>query len=479
MNSPANLAGRVAVVGAGLGGLAVAARLAHAGHAVTLLEAAPQVGGKLGEVIWDGFRFDTGPSLLTWPSVLEAVFTDTGGPSDLVLQRLEPLTRYRFADGATLDASSDPALMTARVQALRPGNGADWQRFSARAERIFQASHEPFLSAPVSRRALAALALRRPRDLAVIAPHRTLRQLARAELADPRLRRYVERYATYTGSDPRRAPAALAAVAHVEHTFGAWQVQGGLRRIVDALLGRCLSLGVQVRCGARVTSVVVEGGRARGVRVGQELVPAELVVSDVDATQLYGELVHVPRAARRLARATPSLSGFVLLLALRGSTPGLVHHNVWLPADGDAEWNAVFGSPARAVTDPTVYVCAPADAAPAGHEAWFVLVNAARHGAGAGALDWQPAAAPYAQFLIDRLGVRDRLLWSRAIDPRTLGPIYGTASNGAMAAFGRPANRSPLPGLLLVGGSAHPGGGIPLVLQSAAIAAGLAGFRHS
>lgn len=470
---------RVVVIGAGLGGLAVAVRLAFQGHDVTVCEASSQVGGKLGELVADcagigSFRFDTGPSLLTWPSVLRALFEQTGGwPHDLVLQPLEPLTRYRFGDGSTLDASSDPALMRARVEALRPGNGAEWERFTSRARRAFEASEQPFLSAPVSPAGLAQLALTRPADLAAIAPWRTLRGVAAAELTDPRLLAYVDRFATYTGSDPRRAPAALTAVPHVEHAFGGWHVEGGLRRIAEALLARALALGVQVRCHSPVTRVLVVDGRASGVLVGEHVLPADVVVSDVEAAHLYGDLVRVPRAARRLARATPSSSGFVLLLALRGSTPGLAHHNVWFPADYDEEFDAVFGEPARPVADPTVYVCAPADAAPTGHEAWFVLVNAARHGTGRGALDWTTAAPAYEQVLLDRLGVRDRVLWSRAMSPVEVGPIYGTSSNGTRAAFLRPANRSPLPGLLLVGGSAHPGGGIPLVLRSAEIAAGL------
>ena len=204
-----------------------------------------------------------------------------------------------------------------------------------------------------------------------------------------------------------------------------------------------------------------------------------------------------PAASRRLARATPSLSGFVLLLAVRGRTPGLAHHNVLFPADYDAEFDAVFGDrtsggAGRPVPDPTLYISAPDDPAvrPEGHEAWFVLVNAPRHGSGRGACDWtEPGrAASYAESLLDLLGarglpVRDRLLWHEVLSPADLeqrtgavgGSIYGTSSNGAMAAFLRPANRSPLPGLFLVGGSSHPGGGLPLVTLSAQIVARMIG----
>jgi phytoene dehydrogenase-like protein len=245
--------------------------------------------------------------------------------------------------------------------------------------------------------------------------------------------------------------------------------------------------------------VVVEGGRAAGVELAEGArVPADVVVSDADATHLYTDLVADPAARsarRRLARATPSLSGFVLLLALRG-TSDVAHHTVLFPETVeayDAEFDSVFGRGARPVVDPAVYVCSPGDPRmrPAGHEAWSVLVNAPRHGTGPGCVDWRSPglAESYAATVLDvmaarGLDVRDRLLWHEIRTPADLeqdtrapgGAIYGTSSNGAGAAFLRPANRSPVPGLFLVGGSAHPGGGLPLVGLSAAIVAELVGL---
>ena len=483
------------MVGAGVGGLAVATRLAVLGHTVTVCEAAPEVGGKLGLVERDGFRFDTGPSLVTMPHVFRDLFEATGGwPASLELQRLDPIARYRFADGTGFDATDDLDTLTARLDAWHPGSGADWRGFLTRAGRVWEASRTPFLeSALDGPRAMARLAVRHPRDIAAIAPGRSLRSLGRRHLRDPRLRMVLDRYATYTGSDPRRAPAALAAVPFVEQHFGGWYVRGGLRLLGEALCTRAVERGVVVRTSTRVVEIVVAGGRAAGVRLADgELLPAEVVVANADAAHVYGDLVPAPAAARRLARATPSLSGFVLLLAVRGRTPGLAHHNVLFPADYDAEFDDVFADPGRPVADPTLYVSAPDDPAvrPDGCEAWFVLVNAPRHGTGPGALDWRaPGLAPsYAERLLDLLAerglpVRDRVLWSQVITPADLeertgavgGAIYGTSSNGAAAAFLRPANRSPVPGLFLVGGSSHPGGGLPLVTLSAQVVAGLVG----
>jgi phytoene desaturase len=491
---------RVVVIGAGVGGLAAAARLAALGHDVTVCEAADQVGGKLGLVVHDvpgagAFRFDTGPSLLTMPQVFRDLFGDTGGwPRDLVLEPLDPIARYRFADGSGFDAAADRDELCARLDAWSPGSGDDWRGFTARAQRVWAASRVPFLeSALDGPRTMARLALRQPRDIAAIAPGRSLRSLGRRHLRDPRLRTFLDRYATYTGSDPRRAPAALAAVPYVEQEYGGWYVPGGLHRLGEAVLERALERGARLRLASRVVEITVEAGRASGVRLADgERLPADVVVANADAAQVYASLVSAPAAARRLARATPSLSGFVLLLAVRGRTPGLAHHNVLFPADYDAEFDAVFGDPARPVPDPTLYVSAPDDPAvrPDGCEAWFVLVNAPRHGVGPGAVDWLApgVAGSYAERLLDLLGerglpVRDRVLWSQVLSPADLeqrtgavgGAIYGTSSNGAAAAFLRPANRSPVPGLLLVGGSSHPGGGLPLVTLSAQIVAGLVG----
>ena len=512
---------RVVVIGAGLGGLSAAARLAALGHAVTVCEQAPDIGGKLGWFSRDGFSFDTGPSLLTLPAVYRDLFLATGGPlEDVVpITPVDPVCHYRFADGVELDLPnvSGPRIAAAWDAALGGGAGADWASFMERAARIWDATREPFLETALDGpRSLVAQA-RRVGDVRTIAPWRSLRGLGRQYLRHPHQRTFLDRYATYTGSDPRRAPAALATVPYVEQAFGAWYVPGGLRRLGDAVADRARERGAVIRIGSEVVQVLLDdAGRARGVRLaGGEELAADLVVANADATHLYRDLVAGPgaEAARAaLRRTTPSLSGVVLLLALRGRTPGLAHHTVLFPGDYDDEFDSVFGtgphrlSGPRPAPDPTVYISAPDDPAlrpGPDHESWFVLVNAPRHVAegstdpAAGRLLGRPRgidwAAPgladhYADTILavmaERgLDVRDRLLWREVRTPADLergtrsvgGSIYGTSSNGARSAFLRPANRSPVPGLFLVGGSSHPGGGIPLVGLSAAIVAGLIG----
>ncbi|MFB9321215.1 phytoene desaturase family protein [Cryptosporangium minutisporangium] len=491
----------VVVVGAGIGGLTAAVRLAVGGHRVTVCERAPEVGGKLGLLTRDGFRFDTGPSLVTMPQVFADFFRETGDRLETVLdlQPLDPIAHYRFGDGTTLESCADPFEFRRRVDdAFGGGAGADWAAFWKRAERIWAATYEPFLASALDGPRTLARYATRLRDLAAIAPGRSLRGMATAYLRDPRLRQFVERYATYTGSDPRRAPAALASVPYAELAFGGWYLRGGLRRLADALLARCAEHGVAVRTGTEVTRITADARGVTGVLLADGgRLPADVVVANADATHVYQDLIAVPSAARALRRTTPSLSGFVLLLGVRGRTPGLAHHTVLfppgeLPGSYDAEFDHVFGDPGRPVPDPTLYLSVPDDPAvrPEGHEAWFVLVNAARQGTGRGAVDWRtPGLADrYADLLLQRLAERgydpgDRLLFREVRTPADLearthavgGAIYGTSSNGARAAFLRPGNRSVVPGLFLVGGSSHPGGGLPLVTLSAQTVAGLVG----
>jgi phytoene dehydrogenase-like protein len=263
-----------------------------------------------------------GPSLVTMPQVFRDLFAATGGwPDDLDLEPLDPIARYRFADGSTLRRRSRPARRAG-------GAGRRQRRRLARLHRPGAAGVAGQPHARSSRARSTARAPSRgwrcgsPRDIAAIAPGRSLRSLGRQHLRDPRLRMFLDRYATYTGSDPRRAPAALAAVPYVEQAYGGWYVPAGCtgwaRRSSSARSSAAPDPAVQQgvpdphrrRAGQR---------RAAGHRRGAA---ADVVVANADAAHVYGDLVSAPARAGGCARATPSLSGFVLLLAVRGRTPG-------------------------------------------------------------------------------------------------------------------------------------------------------------
>ena len=496
---------KVVVIGAGMGGMMSAARLAKAGHEVSLYEASDRVGGKL-HTEWIGkVAFDTGPSLLTLPAVYKDFFQRTGKHLGLMceIKAVDPSFDYRFADGTSVKFANLSRYQT--LNNLREAYGEDvarqWDQIMRRAEKMWDVSREPFieneLRSPLSLLKRVSLL----RDLKIIAPWKSLRDLATEELPDQHLRFILDRYATYSGSDPRKAPAVLASIAFVEECFGAWHIKGGLGTLATLVHERAEKVGVTFHLSSPVASINIAKGKATGITLENgELIAADAVIANADASLIYNTLItgkirKIKRVRKNISKADPSLAGFSLLLAMRKdeSTP-LNHHTVLFPKDYDAEFDAIF-THKKPVAEPTIYICAPGDDAMSKDEtleSWFVLVNAPAHGAHS--FDWSDPefARNYANTIIDQIeargiAVRSRLESLTFRTPADLeaavrapgGSIYGTSSNGAKAAFMRAKNRSPIKGLYCVGGSAHPGGGLPLVGLSAEMVANAVGNVHN
>jgi phytoene desaturase len=488
----------VAVIGAGMGGMCTAARLAKAGYEVTVFESSDRHGGKC-RTEWIGnYAFDTGPSLLTLPAVYRDFFQRTGDVMGRVVE-IEPVSPsfdYRFADGSAVRFAnlSRKETLAAIEKSFGTTSAQEWDQIMHQAEAMWDVSREPFIESEL--RSILSL-LKRPtllRDLRIIAPWKSLRNL---KLNDAHLRKILDRYATYSGSDPRVAPAVLASIAFVEEAFGAWHIKGGIGKLGDAVYQRCLDRGVKFEFNTKVIEINHDGKSTTGITLaGGRKLDYSIVVANADATMVYNKLItgkvkRLRKERANLAKADPSLAGFSLLLGLRPAEvpTGLSHHNIFFPENYDAEFVDIFDRK-QPVQDPTIYLCAPNDETMVrhpGHEAWFVLVNAPRHDAeGRDGFNWNDADfnQRYAMQIIDSLetrgiSIRDRLEVMEFRTPADLertvaapgGSIYGTSSNGARSAFLRAKNRSPLKGLYCVGGSAHPGGGLPLVGLSAEIVA--------
>ncbi|ACZ86752.1 hydroxyneurosporene dehydrogenase [Streptosporangium roseum DSM 43021] len=464
------------MIGGGVGGMVSALLLAGQGHRVRLYEQRSRLGGKLAEHARDGFTFSVGPSLLTLPGV----FADLGLELDLVEPR--ELCRYRFADGSALTAYRDPARTAAEVDRLSPGEGRNWLAFHEWARTCFEASRHTFFAGPLTRPPARA----RLSDLMAVAPGRTLDGLARRFFTDPRLLQYAGRYATYAGSSPYRAPAALACIPAIEHGQGGWYVPGGLPRVADALALLLDKTGVEVALGAEVTDVLADGRRVRGVRLASgQRERADVVIANTDAAALYGRLLPDRRRLRRIAALGTSSSAFLLLAGVEGRTEGLAHHSVVFSADYGREFADIFDR-RRPPEDPTVYIgCSAVDdpsQAPEGAENWVMLVNVPARDPGR----WPMSPEAYRDLVLDRLAARGhdlsgRLRFVDLLTPADLrerygawgGAIYGGAYAGPLAPFRRPGNRGPRRGLYLVGGSVHPGGGLPLVAMGGRIVASL------
>jgi len=470
-----------------MGGMTAAARLSRGGHQVELYEASDQVGGKC-RTEWIGkVAFDTGPSLLTLPAVYKDFFQRTGKPMGLVcpIESVDPSFDYRFADGSNLKFSnlSRNKTLESISETFGAESAAQWDRIMKRAERMWDVSRGTFIESELKSPISLMKRLTFMRDMKIIAPWKTLRDHADEILKDQRLRYIMDRYATYSGSDPRKAPAVLSTIAFVEESFGAWHVKGGLGQLTATVYQRALDVGVKFHLSTPVASISTEGKKVTGVVLADgTFVQADVVVANADASLVYNKLISghkraLKKARKNIAQADVSVAGFCLLLGMRKDPEQVLnHHTILFPENYDAEFDAIF-THGKPVEKPTIYICAPQDPAMSKDETlegWFVLVNAPTHGQ----FDWnnKEFARNYANTIIDQIeargiSVRDRLESLTIRTPADLeaavhapgGAIYGTSSNGARAAFMRAKNRSPIKGLYLVGGSAHPGGGLPLV----------------
>lgn len=474
---------QVIVVGAGLGGLAAAIRLAARGRRVTVLEKNERVGGKLNLIEAQGYTFDTGPSLLTMPWVIEELFASAGRrmADYLALEQVEPTCRYRWPDGTEFNAWQRLPQLIQEVERLSPPDVAGLFRFLAHTSRIYDAVADTFLLKPFAglRELLSPQLLRNgPRIDAL----RSVDAAVRSFFVSPYLRQVFNRYATYNGSSPYASPATFNLIAYIELAEGGWYVRGGMYALARALERLAGELGVGLRTGAPVAEVLVEGGVARGVRLecGERLPAAEVIVN-ADPRYAYANLLPGARAtAARLARLEPSCSGFVIFLGVDRDYPQLAHHNIFFSADYPREFAAIFQKRVPAV-DPTIYVAATCRAdpqhAPPGHMNLFVLVNAP---ALSERVDWRREGAAYRDLILarlERLGLaelRRHISYEQVWTPADIaerynaadGAIYGLASNSPFSAFLRPPQRARVRDLYFVGGGTHPGGGIPLVLLS-------------
>lgn len=500
---------KIVVIGAGIGGMSAAARLAKAGHNVSVYEASDRSGGKC-RTEWIGkYAFDTGPSLLTLPAVFKDLFLKTGGhlQKELELTSVNPAFDYRFHDGSRVlfeNLSHNQTLQNIE-SAFGISARQQWAEIMKRAAAMWDTSRETFVESEL--RSIAGLLFRPSflKDLLTIAPWKSLRALTEKATTDWRLRYIIDRYATYSGSDPRLAPAVLLSIAYVEESFGAWHITGGVGKLSEALEERSRKVGVIFHFNSPVKEINQDGKKATGITLRDgSFIAADIVISNSDAANTYSRLLPenlaaTQKARKALAKSEPSLAGFSLLLGLRPANdqPVLEHHTVLFPENYDDEFDAIF-TRKEPVPQPTIYICAPHDPTMVksdGHESWFVLVNAPRHSTTGDGFDWSDEKFNqcYAAKIIDTIesrgiAVRSRLEVMEIRTPLDLqnavmapgGSIYGTSSNGARSAFLRAKNRSPLKNLYCVGGSAHPGGGLPLVgLSGEIVANAIAGKSHA
>jgi 1-hydroxycarotenoid 3,4-desaturase len=496
---------RVLVIGAGVGGMCAAARLAHAGLDVRVLERADAPGGKMRQVPVGHTTLDGGPTVLTMRWVFDELFALCGESLDaqLRLRRCEILARHRWGPDAALDLHADARASAESIAALcGAAEARRFAEFCERARRIYATLEAPFMRS--SRPSAASLTWRVSRnqgpaglrELMRISPFTTMWQELGRYFHDPRLRQLFGRYATYCGSSPFSAPATLMLVAHVEQD-AVWQIDGGMHGLAQALTVCARRQGARVDFGHDARRIVIEQGHARGVELASgERLEADFVVFNGDAQALTAGLLGdaLRHGVGPAPDAPPSLSALTWHVEAKADGFDLSHHNVFFgPAEAYADEFAAIDA-GRLPESPTVYVCAqdrqarahepPRDGARP--ERLMALVNAP-------ALPVDPTrdrtllpeeierceAQMWNQ--LERSGLRLTLAGPATrttpqdfarLFPGSRGALYGPASQGWRASFeARPAGRTRVPGLVLAGGSVHPGPGVPMAGLSGQLAA--------
>lgn len=476
---------RIAVIGAGMGGLAAAIRLAAVGRPVTLYDSAPVVGGKMRCLPSAAGPVDAGPTVLTLRDVFDDLFAVAGArlQDRLALDPLPILARHVWPDGATLDLHPTPEANAAAIRAFAgPRAEAQFRAFGRHTASLRAAFEASVMRAPGPQLgALSVAALARPGLWPALLPGRSLAADLRARFTDPRLRQLFGRYATYVGGMPQSAPAVLALIWQAEGA-GVWAVRGGMGRLAAALGDLAQELGVELRLSTPIDRIEVAGGRVTAIHPrGGRRAPVAAVVFNGDPRALRLGLLgaDVAAALPRIATEPRSLSARVWAFAGRPRGVDLAYHTVFFADDEAAEFGPL--SRGQTPTDPTIYVCAQdrAGAAPTGDERFEMILNAPPlpH-----ADPEEPETCHRMTFArLARMGLRfdtppgvqaltrpqdfDRLF------PGSAGALYGRSPAGVMASFLRPRAATRIPGLVLAGGGVHPGAGVPMAALSGGHAA--------
>jgi len=477
------------IIGAGIAGIATAIRLAIKGYTVEVYEANSYPGGKLSEFEKDGFRFDAGPSLFTMPQYVDELFQLAGKqPSHyFTYQKLDINCKYFYADGTRLTAYADTLKFAEEVAKITNEPSSNLLKYAANSADIYNITNPVFLEQSLHRLKtyLSWNTIRSIFRLRQIDATRTMHKANEGFFKDKRIIQFYDRYATYNGSNPYAAPGTLNVIPHIEQHFGAYFPEGGMYRITTSLVKLAESLGGKFNYNSHVEEIVLDGKKAKGIKVNDEIIQADIVVSNMDIYFTYTKLLKYSQHLyhKKILHQECSSSALIFYWGINKQFPQLDLHNIFFSVDYKAEFDHIWQQK-NIYDDPTVYVNISSklkpDDAPRNCENWFVMINVP---ANIGQ-DWDKLIADARINIIAKLSkslgedVSKLIISESVLDPRSIesrtssyqGSIYGTSSNSKFAAFLRHANKSSkINNLYFCGGSVHPGGGIPLCLLSAKI----------
>jgi phytoene desaturase len=476
----------VLVIGAGIGGIASAARLARAGYQVTVIEKNAQPGGRCDQVVRDGHRFDIGPTLFLMPEVFAETYETLGQRMDdhLDLRRINPTYRIRFDDGTQLTLNADINQMQPQLEAIEPGSFNGFLRYLAEGNLHYKLSLKKF----VGRNFYSLLEYFSPGNLPLLFQLKALKKHydnVGNYFTHPYLKAAFTFQNMYLGLSPYDAPATYSLLQYTELADGVWFPMGGMYRVIESLVSIAESLGVKFIYNAPAKQIEVSGDRATGVVLedGRRLT-ADLIVANADLPYVYSRLLPDADAAERVNRLKFTCSTIMFYWGVDKVYPQLGHHNVFLAGDYKASFDSIFNKNSLPA-DPSLYVHAPArvdpSAAPAGQDTLMVLVPVG-HLDEHQTQDWEAMRSQARQAALDRLasiGVTDLEShlkfeisytahdWARMYN-LAKGAAFGLSHNFWQVGYLRPQNRhARYRNLYFAGASTHPGTGLPIVLLSA------------
>ena len=474
------------VIGAGIGGVAAAIRLTKKGYRVHVYEAASGPGGKLSQFVNDGFRFDRGPSLFTLPDYMRELFDlcNENMEDHFSYSSLQTLCNYFFEDGTTFEAKSDLESNILAIAKVFREEEHLVRKFFHDAAFIYETTAPLFLERPLKLNKLFWTSDFWKGIFRI--PQLPLRGTYTNQLSkyfkNPKTIQYLQRYATYNGSSPYKTPALMQLMPHVEQGIGAFIPDKGMFDITTQLVALAERQGVVFHFNSKVKRIMTDSDRVTGIAFGDgSEEPADVVVSNMDVFPTYKKLLPQAKQPKVILNQEKSSSALIFYWGMNRRFEQLDVHNILFSADYQSEFRCLFETKTLS-EDPTVYIHItskhiPTDA-PANSENWFVMINVP-HRTSENWEEWEPVMRERILQKIERqlgVNVREHLVCESSWNPEGiekdtsshLGALYGNASNSASAAFFRHANDSrEFSNLFFVGGSVHPGGGVPLAILSA------------
>ena len=481
----------IAVIGAGIAGIACAIRLRSQGHDVAVFEANHYPGGKLTAFSEKGYRFDMGPSLFTMPQFVEDLFKVANQPilDYFSYKKKQVVCNYFYEDGtsfsalANIDEFAEEASKTFNVEK------ATLLDYLNRSKKKYDLTASLFLEKSLHKTStyLSGETLKAIFNINALDINTTLDDLNSKVFKDERLVQFYNRFATYNGSSAYQTPGIMSMIPHLEQYYGTYFPEGGMHSITQSLFQLSKDIGVVYHFNKKVDEIIVANNKIKGIKVGEDFIASDIVISNADVVPTYRHLLSKHKAPEKILQQPRSSSALIFYWGVKKQFPQLDLHNIFFSKDYKAEFDYIFNKK-DVYHDPTVYINItakeePSDA-PEGCENWFVMINVPSNTG----QDWD-AIIEKARLQIKnklkrllKVDLETLIDYESILDPRLIesrtqsyqGALYGASSNNKYAAFLRHPNfKGSIKNLFFCGGSVHPGGGIPLCLLSGKIVAEL------